>query len=217
MNGKRLLMPWLGLLLVLAGCSTAYYGAWEKLGWHKRDILVERVEEARDDQQEAKKQFASALEQFRSVVKVDGGQLEAKYNDLRSAQERSEASAAAVTKRIDAVQGVAEALFEEWRAELDQYESQSLRRASEQQLERTQERYQKLIGAMRKAEASMKPVLSTLRDQVLFLKHNLNAQAIASLSPVASDLETEVGRLIKEMEQAIQEADSFIKTMQPET
>jgi hypothetical protein len=202
--------------LFLGACSQAYYGAWEKMGWHKRDILVERVEEARDDQQEAKEQFASALERFRSVVQVDGGQLEAKYNELRTSQERSEASAAAVTSRINAVEEVAKALFEEWKSELDQYESASLRNASEQQLRRTQERYDKLIAAMRKAESSMKPVLSTLRDQVLFLKHNLNAQAIASLSPVASDLENEVGRLIKEMEQAINEADAFIKTIQPE-
>jgi nitrogen fixation-related uncharacterized protein len=34
--------------LFFGGCSKAYYGAMEKVGIHKRDILVDRVEGARD-------------------------------------------------------------------------------------------------------------------------------------------------------------------------
>ena len=36
--------------LVLTGCSTVYYNTMEKLGFEKRDILVDRVENARDAQ-----------------------------------------------------------------------------------------------------------------------------------------------------------------------
>ena len=41
------------LAILLAGCQSAYYSAWEKLGYAKRDILTSRVESARDSQQEA--------------------------------------------------------------------------------------------------------------------------------------------------------------------
>ena len=67
------------ILIALLGCSSAYYGTMEKLGYHKRDLMVDRVEAAKDAQEDAKEQFKSALEKFSSVLKVDGGNLEEKY------------------------------------------------------------------------------------------------------------------------------------------
>ena len=37
-------------------CQKAYYSTMEKFGVHKRDIMVDRVGEARDSQEEAKEQ-----------------------------------------------------------------------------------------------------------------------------------------------------------------
>ena len=130
--------------------------------------------------------------------------------------DRSEDQAEDVRDRVDAVEDVAEALFREWDAELDQYNSASLRQSSEKQLKQTQNHYYKLIGAMKKAESKIDPVLNPLRDQVLFLKHNLNARAIASLQTELSRIETDVTRLIRDMEIAMDEADSFIQTLKAE-
>lgn len=201
------------LTLMLAGCGQAYYGAWEALGVHKRDIMVDRVQDARDDQEQAKEQFASALEQFSAMFEVDGGDLEAKYKTLKSALDGSEVQAAAVTSRIDSVQSVSEALFSEWEAELEQYTNAALRTASEKQLRQTRKKYDQMIAAMRNAESKMQPVLEAFRDQVLFLKHNLNARAIASIQGTAGELETDVAKLIEEMQVSIDEADAFIEQM----
>ena len=76
---------------------------------------------------------------------------------------------------------MAGALFAEWESELKLYTSSNLRRSSETRLAQTRESYAKLIGAMKRAESKIDPVLNPLRDQVLFLKHNLNARAVASL------------------------------------
>jgi len=203
-------------ILACAGCQTAYYSAMEKVGIHKRDILVDRVEDARDAQQEVKKEFASALEQFRSVVHFEGGALEEKYNKLQKAYDLSEARAEEVRDRIKSIENVAEALFDEWESELDQYTSQDLRRSSEQKLAQTKKHYQKLIKAMKRAESKMTPVLNVFKDHVLFLKHNLNAKAIASLQPEVVGVERDVATLIKEMDKSIAEADAFIKTIETE-
>ncbi|GAB4107993.1 MAG: DUF2959 domain-containing protein [Phycisphaeraceae bacterium] len=197
----------------LASCSRVYYGTWEALGVHKRDIMVDRVESARDDQEAAKEQFASALERFSAMFQFEGGDLEARYKALKSELEASEAKAEAVSDRIDAVEDVAEALFREWQAELEQYTNADLRSASEQQLRKTRARYDQMISAMRKAESKMQPVLAAFRDQVLFLKHNLNARAIASIQGTAGELESDVTRLISEMEASIREANAFIEAM----
>lgn len=202
------------ILLSLTACSSMYYNAMEKVGIHKRDIMVDRVEEMRDSQQETKEQFASALEKFRSVLAVEGGDLADQYDELSSVLERSEEQAAEVRERIEAVEDVSEALFEEWQVELSQYSSASLRRSSEQKLSKTRQHYQQLIGAMKRAESKIDPVLGPLRDQVLYLKHNLNARAIASLQAELGSIETDVARLIREMEASIEEADAFINALQ---
>ena len=61
------------------------------------------------------------------------------------------------------------------------------------------------------------PVLAVFHDRVLFLKHNLNARAIASLGGETDDIEADVSDLIAEMERSIAEADAFIKEMQGNT
>jgi hypothetical protein len=95
-----------------------YYGAMEKVGVHKRDIMVDRVKAARNTQEEAKKQFLTAMEQFKSVVRFQGGDLEKEYQRLSAQLQKSEARASEVRKRIAAVQDVSEALFSEWRSEI---------------------------------------------------------------------------------------------------
>ena len=198
---------------LLTGCQSVYYGAMEKVGIHKRDIMVDRVSDARDAQDEAKEQFKDALEHFSSVVEVDGGNLEKKYNKLNKAYEASEAKAENVKARIAAVEGVSKALFKEWKAELKTYSSAELRRASEAQYEQTQDKYEQLMDSMKEAASKMDPVLVAFRDQVLFLKHNLNSRAIASIQNEAADIKAQVTRLVREMEASIADADAFIKEL----
>lgn len=202
------------LLLALAGCQSAYYGAMEKVGVHKRDIMVNRVESAQEAQTDAKKQFESALAEFRSIVRIKDQDLATRYDRLNDEFEDSKAAAKAVTDRIDAVEDVSEALFDEWEDEIELYSSANLKRQSEAKLSQTRRQYQGLIRAMRNAEARMEPVLTAFQDQVLFLKHNLNARAIDSLQGELGGIETDVAQLIREMERSIAESDAFVRSLQ---
>ena len=201
------------LLIGLSACESAYYGTMEQLGVHKREILVDRIGEAQSAQQEGQEQFRDALEQFRSVVNFDGGELQKVYDRLNAEFEDSEEAAERIRDRIKAVESVADALFDEWEDELELYTNQTLRRDSEQQLRDTRVRYTRLISAMQRAEATLDPVLDSLRDNTLYLKHNLNARAIASLRGELETINTDVDRLISAMEVAIAESDRFIAEM----
>jgi len=121
-----------------------------------------------------------------------------------------------VRKRIRSVESVSEALFKEWRKEIDLYSGETLRAASQKNYDLTKGKYEALIAAMKKAESKLEPALVPLRDQVLFMKHNLNARAIAGLVDEQARVETNVDVLVKEMESAIAEADSFIASLQAE-
>ncbi len=208
---------WLGLLLLvigLAGCQGAYFSAMEKAGYHKRDILVDRVNQARDEQQRTADQIRSTLENFRAVVDFRGGDLERQYSLLKADLERSEKRALAVRERITAVQQVADALFVEWEAELGHYSNPTLARTSQEQLRETRVRYERYLAAMLRAESRLEPVLRPFRDQVLFLKHNLNARAVASLQAEVGAVQADVDQLIREMEQSMREADLFLQGLQ---
>lgn len=202
------------ILTLLGGCSSAYYKTMESFGVEKRDILVDRVEEARDAQDSASEQFASALEQFRATVAVDGGDLEDIYDRLDAEYKGSMTEAEEVSDRIDAVENVAEDLFGEWEQELEQYSRADMRRNSARLLKDTRARYDKLMASMRRAERSMEPVLEAFHDQVLFLKHNLNARAIGALRNELDSIERDTANLIAQMQKAIAEANAFIDSME---
>jgi len=207
-------LPFLFLLLtLLAGCSSMYYKSMESIGFAKRDILVHRVGVARDSQEQTKQQFKDALERFTAITGFQGGSLEQKYQDLSAEFSQCESRAADVHKRIADIEDVSESLFAEWERELGQYQNQSLRLDSQQKLRATRQRYDQLIAAMKRAESRMEPVLATFRDQVLFLKHNLNAQAIASLKGELGNLQSDISALIQSMEASIREANQFIQSV----
>ncbi len=207
---RSLVFPLLLVATLVSACSTAYYGAMEKVGYHKRDILVSRVEKAKDSQQEAQQQFKSALERFESVVNLAETDLLKAYKKLNDEYEDSEAAAAEVSERIDEVEDVATALFREWRKEIGLYQNPTLKASSESKLRDTQARYKQMMASMRKAESSMKPVLLTLRDNVLFLKHNLNAQAVGALRSEFTALKADITSLIAQMNRSIESSNRFI-------
>lgn len=215
--GRRI-STWLlmSILLIIGGCSSLYYDTMEKLGIEKREILVDRVGDARDAQNEAQETFRSALERFQSVVSSPDTELKERYEKINDAYSDSESIAEEVRDRIDAVEEVSGALFEEWEDELDRYKSTSLRQSSERKLNETREQYSQLIDRMHKAEERMDPVLQAFEDQVLFLKHNLNAQAIGSLEGELGQIRQDVDALIRNMEQSIAESEAFIKRFRTE-
>ena len=203
------------LFVVLAGgCSSVKYNTLERFGIHKRDLLVDNVEDTRDAQKDAQEQFSSALDRFGAVVKIEDTDLKKAYDALNDEYEDSVDAADNVSGNIRDVETVAEDLFEEWSDEIKQYTDQNLKKASEQQFKLTRDRYTEVHAAMIESEKSMKPVLATLKDNVLFLKHNLNAQAIGSLKTKFRDLQGNIDQLIRQMNRSIERSNQFINEMQ---
>lgn len=200
-------------IVSVAGCSTVKYNTLEKIGIHKRDLLVGNVEDTRDAQKDAQKEFKDALERFGSVISIEETDLKKAYNRLDDEYQDARDAAEEVSEQIEEVEDVASDLFKEWREEIKSYSDAVLRRDSENKLRDTEARYEEMHKSMKQAEASMKPVLSSLHDNVLYLKHNLNAQAVGSLRSTYSNLQGDIGVLVERMNQSIARSDDFIKQM----
>ena len=192
------------------GCESTYYAAMEQVGQHKRDILIDRVESASESQQEAQTEFKDALTHLATLINFDGGDLAEQYEISKSHYDASKAAAEDVSSKIESIEDVAHALFAEWQDEINLYSSAQLKKQSQAKLISTEKRYDKLIKAMHSAEQRMPPVLAALQDNVLFLKHNLNAKAIGALQGEYNVIKRDVERLISDMNMAITQSNEFI-------
>ena len=210
-NSMAIMMYALASLILLAGCQSTYYAAWEKMGKEKRHLLRDQVEKSQQDQEKASEEFTDALTRLKQMYGLDGGDLEKMYDRLSDDYEDCEKRAAIINERIEKVDRIARDLFEEWRGEIEQIQNASFSSKSREKLRATQTRYGRLEKALKRSRKRMDPVLINLRDYVLFLKHNLNAQAIGSLKSEVTSIETDVDQLIRDIQKSINEADAFLK------
>lgn len=202
------------VVVAISGCSTIKYNTLEKVGIHKRDILIDNVKDTRDAQEDAQEQFQDALDRFGALMTIEETSLKKAYGQLSDEYDDSVDAAEEVSEQIADVEQVAGDLFEEWGEENETYTDAVLRRDSENKLRDTQARYTEMLKTMKDAEATMAPVLETMRNNVLYLKHNLNAQAIGSLQTTFTELEGDIGILIERMNQSIARSNDFIAQMQ---
>lgn len=200
-------------VLALAACNSVYYSAMEKIGFEKRDLLISAVKKARGEQKEAGEEFQDAMTQLKKLSGFNGGNLESAYDKFKAEYDDCEQQATAVRSQIREVDTVARDLFREWEREARQYESASLAADSRRKLAETKSRFDQLSRSLHAAESTMDPVLRQFRDQVLYLKHNLNAAAIGSLRGTADSIQGNIQRLLEQMNRSIAEADRFIQTM----
>ncbi|MFO0856498.1 MAG: DUF2959 family protein [Phycisphaerales bacterium] len=201
-------------LSAMPGCTSTGIAVREKVfGIAKREQLVDRVKEARDSQEAAKKQFATALDEFIAITNQSGGELESKYKKLQKEFDRSKDRAEDVRERISKVEAVGNSMFREWAADNEKYSSENLKREAVRLMNDSRTKFDGMIDAMRAAEKKMDPVLVAFQDQVLFLKANLNASAVAGLQGEVSRIQGDVARLVQEMQASIDEANQFISQM----
>ena len=201
------------VLLCVVGCRSTYYAAWEKLGREKRDLLRADVVDARDEQKAASQQFKSALESMKQMYGFDGGKLETAYNNFKSEYDNCHSRAEKVRSRIKTVEQVGGDLFKEWETELREISDANMRADSRRKLDAAREKYDQLHASMKRVESSMDPILTKFHDNVLYLKHNLNAQAIGALKGESVKIEADISKLIADMNASIAQSDAFIKTL----
>jgi len=198
-------------VLVLSGCRSTYYSMWESLGKEKRHLLRDEVEDARDDQAKASEEFKDALTRIKELTGFHGGELENVYLRLKDDYEDCAQRAAIIDDRIANVEQISADLFAEWEVEIGQMTDATFRSSSRQSLARTRDRYNQLHRAMVQARSRMDPVLNRLNDYVLYLKHNLNAQAVGALGSEMGRIEADVDMLIRDIERSLEAADSFLE------
>ncbi|AZZ37370.1 DUF2959 domain-containing protein [Bdellovibrio sp. qaytius] len=207
---------------VYTGCQSAIdkavrdtkYSAYEMIGIEKRDLFKKEVKNVKSSQQDTQEDFGDALKHLQAVYNVDGGKLEKAYKSLDSSYKDAEKSVANVQNHINKLEVLSGDLFAEWEKEIKEISSRDLRMKSSESLLNTQKKYNTYHDSLKKSEAKMAPVLARLKDQTLFLKHNLNAKVVAGLKTESDKIQTDINVLIKDMNESIAKADDMIKELE---
>jgi hypothetical protein len=202
------------LIILFTGCRSTYYAMWESVGKEKRHLLRDEVTAAREDQARASEEFKDALTRIKELTGFEGGELEDAYRRLKGDFEDCQHRASVIDDRIRNVDQIAADLFAEWENEIGQMTNATFRSKSRQSLIRTRDRYKRLHRSMVLARSRMDPVLTRLNDYVLYLKHNLNAQAVGALGAEMTSIQSDVNVLIRDIERSIKEADGFLEAFE---
>jgi len=201
------------LMLALVGCRSTYYTAWEKLGKEKRELLVDQVKAARGTQKETAEEFKDALTRLQEAYGKRGTELERAYDKVKSRHDSAARLADELKERSGKVARIANDLFAEWEQEINAFDDAEMKRKSRENLRQTRERYGAMAAALDRSQARIQPVLTKLKDHVVFLKHSLNAQAVGGLDTERQEIEKGIAALLQQMNESIREADAFLQSM----
>jgi Protein of unknown function (DUF2959) len=210
---RTVCIPLIAVTLLVTGCTTAYYKTMQTLGKEKRDILVQRIKDAKKDQDQTKQQLQTTMESFQALTGFQGGSLEKSYKRLNSDYESANSQAGKLHDKIQSIDQVSNDLFKEWQGEIAAMGNAKLKAQDTVMLRNAKTRQATYMRAMRRTEDQIAPVLKAFRDQVLFLKHNLNSRAIGSLKATTAGLQGDVADLIQSIDASSQEADKLISSL----
>lgn len=202
-----------GLAVGVLGCSSVYYAAMEQLGWERRDLLVNRVETARDSQSEALTRFLDALGELHDLTQSDAADLPKQFAEFQTAYRAAKAQAVDVQRRVTAVENSGKSLFSEWHADVAATRDSTTRARAQQLCDASEARYRHLLASMQQASAAMPPVLDALGAPLVSLKSNLTPEAVGALQPDLAATAKQVDALASQLEQAIGEANVFVRQL----
>ena len=189
------------------------YSSYEMIGVEKRDLLKRHIGQTREDQEEAAETFEDALDKLRKLYDMKPSELERQYNSVKSSYDDSENRAKDVRASREKMKTVASDLFKEWEKEIDEIQTPEMKSKSREKLKASRSQFAELDKSLVLAEKKMNPVLIRLKDHVLYLKHNLNAESLSSLKKEHDRIGNDIEVLVKDMNRAIAQADEFIKTL----
>lgn len=199
--------------IVLSSCSTIYYNFWETLGREKRDLLKSEMLSADSSHTEVKEELEDSLHRIRSEYDFKEGSLEKTYDSLSADYEDISSRSNELSDNIDKSEDIANDLFSEWRKEALSLNKRKYRKDSLTKLKKTKISFNDTLSSMRHVEKNMRKILKQYKDQVTYIKHNLNAKVIGSLQLEMKSISSEMEKLIVQIDRSKSKAKKFISKL----
>ncbi len=198
-------------VLGMLGCRTgAYYSAMDKVGYERREILADRLQDARASQLEAKEQLGRALSSLRRIDTVPVSGLEDLHADLKHQAGDTKDALNDLRSNIASVDSVARSMFSQWGDDLARINDDTVRRQSAAKMRETQQDYNQLSASLRDTEHRLANVVPALQDQVIVLETSLRAGIRPGKTATLQEVRDQVSSLIEDLQGSIDRTQHFI-------
>lgn len=169
--------------IVLAGCAS---GA--TTGQKNVDNLTKAINKLGDSIRSGKAELEAMLTAYQQVINNEDGDLLTPFKTFHSGLEKVEKARADIQKKGTDAELAADAFFAEWQNTLQKFQSEDMRKRSQERLDTTKARFAEIDKASDEAAAAYQPLMATLKDHDLYLSNDLNAEAVKTLSKDAKDI-----------------------------
>ena len=202
------------VLAVLALAATA--GAQSDEGVKQVERLVKASGNTVKAIADTKVQLMKTMEVYNSLFADDADNRKKIYNNIQKEMENTEKRRGKIVEEAAKMNAEADALFKDWTNSTAAIESPDLRKRSEERLNATKASYAEIGTAAQKAGDMYGPFMKALQDQITFLGHDLNPDAVASLKPDAAKLNERADQLIRSIDDTIATSNKNIGALRPQ-
>ena len=178
--------------------------------------LVKKAGSTAEAITQAKLQFQKTMDVYNAVLADDAKDRKALYKKLQGEMETTEKRRADVLRADDEMKTDADIVFKSWADSTGAIASPDLKKRSEERLAKTKERCAQIQAAGHRVGEAYLPFMSTLKDQVTYLGHDLNAEAVASLKKDAAKVNAQAQEVTKRVDEAVATINASIGALRPE-
>lgn len=201
------------VLLLTASVSSPSFG---QSGEKQIDKLVDRAGDTIAAIRAARRQVSTTVSDYNQILDGEAEDNRAAYKKLQKALKKSEKSAAAVGAQAEKMDLAASDYFAGWEASLSEITSDDMRTRSEERMKETRERYDGILQAGRQAGEAFRPFVTQLKDQIVFLGHDLNPAAIEDLQDDAEKLNSQAKEVFSRVDETMRTALRYMASLKPD-
>jgi chromosome segregation ATPase len=165
---------------------------------------------------ETKVQLMKTIDVYNALMADNAKDRKKLYKNLQNEMNNTEKRRAKIDEEAAQMKTEADTLFTQWAESAAAIEKLDLRKRSEERLEATKASYAEIQSVGQKAADLYPPFMKALQDQIAYLGHDLNAEAVASLAPEAAKLNEEAEALTRSLDDTISTANEKIGALRPQ-
>jgi hypothetical protein len=164
---------------------------------------------------EARDQVQKTIGVYNSIIELTAKDTKGAYKDLGKQTADCEKKVADLGPRVDEMKAGALSYFDAWKAATAAITDPDLRKRAEKRLADSQARYDDIAAAGRDARSRFDSLMTEIRDQSVFLGHDLNPSAISSLKPDAAKLNDHGKAALAKIDAVAKLYDDYAASMKP--
>ena len=210
---NKLLLMFVVVLLLAAGVGSP---ASAQSANKQIDKLIDRAGDMVSAMRAARLQIGTTVDDYNTIIDGKAEENRAAYKQLQKSLKKSEKSAAAVGEQAEKMDLAASEYFASWEASLSEFTSDEMRARSEERMKETRQRYDGILQAGREAGDAFRPFVTLLKDQIVFLGHDLNPAAIEDLQDEAEKLNSQAEEVFSKVDETYRSALRYRASLKPD-